>query len=101
MPAFVKVAAVADIPTGTVREVEANGKKIAVANVEGQFYALDNTCLHRGGPIGQGALEGNAVECPWHGWQYDMKTGQCAFNPAAKLPTYEVKVEGADVLVAA
>ncbi len=101
MLAFVKVAAVADIPTGTVREVEANGKKIAVANLQGQFYAMDNTCLHRGGPIGQGVLEGNAVECPWHGWQYDMKTGQCAFNPAAKLPTYEVKVEGADVLVAA
>ena len=100
MPAFIKVAAVADIPTGTVREVEANGKKIAVANVEGQFYALDNTCLHRGGPIGQGVLEGSVVECPWHGWQYDMKSGQCAFNPAAQLPTYEVKVEGADLLVA-
>ena len=74
MPAYVKVAAVADIPAGSVREVEVNGKKIAVANIEGQFYALDNTCVHRGGPIGQGVLEGNVVECPWHGWQYDMKT---------------------------
>ena len=71
-----------------------------MANIEGQFYALDNTCVHRGGPIGQGVLEGNVVECPWHGWQYDMKTGQCTFNPATQLPTYEVKVEGADLLIA-
>lgn len=100
MPAFVKIASVADIPAGTVREVEANGRKIAVANVGGQFYAMDNTCVHRGGPLGQGVLEGQVVECPWHGWQYDMKTGECTFNPVVKLPTYEVKVEGADLLVA-
>lgn len=100
MPTFVKVASVADIPMGTVREVEANGKVIALANVGGEFYAIDNMCLHRGGPLGQGFLEGHVVECPWHGWQYDMKTGECTFNPVVKLPTYEVKVEGADLLVA-
>ncbi len=100
MPAFVKVATVADIPMGTVREVQANGKIIALANVGGEFYAIDNTCLHRGGPLGQGFLEGHVVECPWHGWQYDMKTGECTFNPDAKVPTYQVKIEGSDILVA-
>ena len=100
MPAFVKVAGVSDVPPGTVKEVEANGKLIALANVEGQFYALDNVCLHQGGPVGQGVLEGHQVECPWHGWQYDVKSGQCVFNPVAQLATYEVKVDGGDVLVA-
>ena len=99
MPAFVKVADLSEIPAGTVKEVEANGKKIALANIDGLFYAIDNTCVHRGGPLGQGFLEGDLVECPWHGWQYNMKTGQCAFNPAARVPAYEVKTEGADVLV--
>ncbi len=99
MPTFTRVAGVSDIPAGTVKEVQADGKSIALANIEGQFYAIDNVCLHLGGPLGQGYLDGQQVECPWHGWQYDMKTGQCVFNPQARLPTYAVKVEGSDVLV--
>lgn len=100
MPEFVRVAAVSDFRPGTIKEIEIQGKPIALANVSGQFYAIDNICLHRGGPLGQGWVEGDRVECPWHGWQFDLKTGECAFNPSAKLPTYEVKVEGGDVLVA-
>ena len=100
MPGFVKVAGVAEIPAGTMKEVEIGGKAIAVANVQGTFFAIDNICLHRGGPLAQGFLEGEVVECPWHGWQWSLKTGQCTFNPEAKLETYEVKVEGSDVLVA-
>ena len=68
--------------------------------MKGTFYALDNLCLHRGGPLGQGYMEGEKLECPWHGWQFEVKTGISPVNPNAKVPTYEVKVEGTDVMVA-
>ena len=97
---FVKVATLSEVPAGTVRQVDAAGRAIALVNAGGQLYALDNTCLHRGGPLGQGFLEGESVECPWHGWQFDVRTGRCTFNPSAAVPTYEVRVEGDDVLVA-
>lgn len=100
-PAFVKVASVADLLPGTVRGVEANGRMIALANIDGTFYAIDNECLHQGGPLGEGELVGEFVECPWHFWQYNMKTGECGHDPALKVAIYEVKVEGNDVLVAA
>jgi len=100
MPVFVKVAAVSEVEPGKVKEITANGKTIALCNVAGTLYALDNVCLHRGGPLGEGHLAGEKVECPWHGWQYDVKTGAASMNPDMKVPTYEVKVEGSDVLVA-
>ena len=100
MAAFVKVAGVSDVQPGSVKEIAVNGKTLALCNVDGKFYALDNVCLHRGGPLGQGYLNGEKLECPWHGWQYDVKTGAVAVNPNAKVASYEVKVEGADVLVA-
>ena len=100
MAAFVKVAAVSDVQPGSVKEIAVNGKTIALCNVDGKFYALDNVCLHRGGPLGQGYLDGEKLECPWHRWQYDVKTGTVAMNPSAKVASYEVKVEGSDVLVA-
>ncbi|MBI4443535.1 MAG: non-heme iron oxygenase ferredoxin subunit [Acidobacteria bacterium] len=100
MPEFVKVAAVSDVQPGNVKEYTVNGRTIALCNVEGTFYALDNVCVHRGGPLGQGYIDGDKVECPWHGWQYDVKTGAVTFNPSAKVATYEVKIEGSDVLVA-
>ncbi len=100
MPTFVKVAAVAEVESGKVKTVNANGKTLALCNVEGTFYALDNVCLHRSGPLGEGVLDGHKLECPWHSWQYDVKTGAVVMNPSMKVPTYEVKIEGVDVLVA-
>ena len=100
MAAFVKVAGVSDVQPGSVKEIAVNGKTLALCNVDGKFYALDNVCLHRGGPLGQGYLDGEKLECPWHGWQYDVMTGAVAMNPSVKVASYEVKVEGADVLVA-
>ncbi len=100
MSAYVKVATVSDVEPGKVKEITVNEKVIALCNVHGTFYALDNVCLHRGGPLGQGYVEGEKLECPWHGWQFEVKTGATAFNPNAKVPTYEVKVEGTDVMVA-
>jgi nitrite reductase/ring-hydroxylating ferredoxin subunit len=72
---------------------------VAIYNVDGTFYATTNVCLHRGGPLGQGLLEGHAVMCPWHAWSWDVKTGENVANGTLRIPTYEVKVEGGQVLV--
>jgi len=68
-------------------------------NVEGTVYATSNVCLHRGGPLGQGLLEGHSVMCPWHAWSWDVRTGENTANPILRIPSYEVRVEGGDVLV--
>ena len=99
MPRFVKVAKVSEMPPGTAREFQADGKVVALYNVGGEFYCTDNVCLHRGGPLGQGALEGDVVTCPWHGWQYKVTTGEAVFNEQIKVQSFEVKVEGDDIVV--
>lgn len=82
---------------GIVAEV--NGKSLAIFNIDGTFHAIDNTCLHRGGPLGEGEVEGAVVTCPWHGWQYNVATGVCVNNPAAKVDVYQVILDGSDVKV--
>jgi nitrite reductase/ring-hydroxylating ferredoxin subunit len=98
--AFVRVARVADVPPGTGAVVDINGRKLALFNVDGSFYALDNTCLHRGGPVGEGDLDGTIVTCPWHGFQYDVTTGRNVFDPEVGLRSFPVQVSDGDVLVA-
>ncbi len=97
--AFQRAAKKDEIPAGCIREFQVNGTTIALANVGGQFYALNNTCLHRGGPLGQGELEDSVVTCPWHGWQYDVTSGKVAQNPTVGVETYKVEVRGEDVFV--
>lgn len=97
--AFERAAKQEEIPAGTIREVHVAGKAIALAHVEDKFYALENTCLHRGGPIGQGELKGGVVTCPWHGWQYQVSTGKVTFNPEMSLKTYPVEVRGEEIWV--
>jgi len=97
MSEFVRVAGTADVKPGSGMVAEINGKTLAVFNVDGTYHVIDNTCVHRGGPLGEGDVEGDVVSCPWHGWQYNIKTGACVNNPAAKVATYEVKVEGNDI----
>ena len=97
MAEAVRVAGTADIAPGSGTTVVAGGKSLAVFNVDGNYYVVDNECVHRGGPVGEGELEGNIVTCPWHGWTYDVKTGKCVNNPAACLKSYPVTVEGADI----
>src|SRR5262245_17792027 len=94
---FVRVAATTDLPPGQGRVVVAGGRQIALFNVGGTFYAIDNTCLHLGGPLGEGFLEGETVICPWHGWTYNVTTGVCPINPNISVKTYPVKVEGLEV----
>ena len=97
--AFVRAIKAAEVPPGTVRELQIDGKTVALANVGGKFYALENTCLHRGGPLGQGVLEGSRVTCPWHGWEYDVTTGKVGMNPAVGVACYKVEVRGDDLFV--
>ena len=100
MPTLTKVAKKSDIPAGSGKVVEAGGKAIAVFNCDGTFYAIDNTCKHRGGPLGEGSLSGSTVTCPWHGWEYDVTSGACTMDSSVKVQRFDVKVEGQDVLVA-
>ncbi len=100
MAEFVTVAQAGDVPAGKGRVVEANGKEIALFNVNGSFHAIDNTCAHRGGPLGEGALNGTRVICPWHSWSYDITSGECLTNSEMWLERYEVKVEEEEVKIA-
>jgi len=97
--AFVRAVKVAEVPPGTIRELQIDGKTVALANVEGKFYAIENTCLHRGGPLGQGVLQGKTVTCPWHGWDYDVTSGKTVMNPAVGVSCYKVEVHGEDIFV--
>ncbi len=99
MSEFVTVAEIKDLEPGQGKVVEVKGRAIALFNIGGTFYALDNTCLHMGGPVGEGYVEGNMVTCPWHGWQYKVETGETEFEPDQKLQTFEVKVEGEKVKI--
>jgi len=99
MPNFVKVASIPDLKPGTAMTVEVNGKAIALYNVGGKIYATDNTCLHQGGPLGEGMLEGEVISCPWHMWEYNVCTGEKVGFSSIKLATYPVEVEGTDIKV--
>lgn len=99
MSDFTSVAKIGDVPEGEGRAVEVGGTSVALFKVDGNFHAIDNTCIHRGGPLGDGACIGTTVTCPWHGWQYDVVTGACHNSPGESVPTYEVRVEGEDVQI--
>jgi nitrite reductase (NADH) small subunit len=97
---FVRLAFQSELPPeGEAKEFAYGEKVICVANVNGIVSAIDNVCLHRGGPLGQGTIEGDKLVCPWHGWEWDPKTGQAVHNPAAKLSVYTLKIENGDVMI--
>ena len=97
--AFVLAGKKGDVAPGTIREFQVGGKSVAVANVNGEFHAIDNICLHRGGPLADGPLEGTVVTCPWHGWEYDVRTGRVGQNPAAGVACYPVEIRGEEIFV--
>jgi nitrite reductase (NADH) small subunit len=100
MSKLIKVAEIKDVKPGTGKVVQAEGHRIALFNVAGTFHAIDNTCSHRSGPIGEGKLEGEVVTCPWHGAKFNVKTGEVLTPPARKgVWSFPVKVQGNDVLV--
>ena len=100
MGGFAKVARSDDIPPGQSRMFEVGGKSIALFNVNGLFYAIDDTCTHRGGPLSEGELDGKEVTCPWHGAVFDVTTGDVLRPPAPRgISSYRTRVDGEDVEV--
>ena len=97
--AFEKAARLNEIPPGSIKSVQVGGKQLALANVGGTLCAIDNTCLHRGGPLGEGQLEGKVVTCPWHGWQFDVTTGKAVQNPNAGVGCFKTEIRGDEVFV--
>jgi nitrite reductase (NADH) small subunit len=96
---FVPVARVDEVPPGTVTTVHAGEEAIALAHCDGGFYAVQHACLHLHGPLGEGHLEDCVLTCPWHGWQYDVRSGENEFDRAIRLQTYEVQVEDGEIRV--
>ena len=97
--ALLRAARTDDVPAGTIREFQVNGATVAIANVDGKLFAINNTCLHRGGPLGEGELKGKVVTCPWHGWQYDVATGKTLMNPAVGVECYPLEIKGDDIWI--
>ena len=97
MASFLKVAAVSELPPGGAKVVEAQGKEIALFNVNGSLYALDNLCPHAGGPLAEGTVQEDAIECPWHGACFNLKTGKSSSPLADDVSAYPVRVAGSDI----
>src|SRR5919201_5835110 len=100
MADFVRVASTDEIPPGRLKLADVHGERVAVANVDGSFYAFSDECTHDGGPLSEGDLEGEIVTCPWHFSRFNVRTGEIVESPAEEVvAVYEVKVEDGDVLV--
>lgn len=92
---------VEEVPPGSVREAVLNGRSYAVCNVEGKLYAVSGDCPHRDGPLGHGALHGYYVVCPWHAWEFDVRTGECDAGPGCTIATYAVETRGDEIWIQA
>jgi nitrite reductase (NADH) small subunit len=92
--ALVTVGRVEDVPEGRGATVELNnGREVALYNVGGLFHAVENFCPHKGAPLADGELRGHTIECAWHGWLFDVRTGSCLNRPSEPVETYEVLIE--------
>jgi nitrite reductase/ring-hydroxylating ferredoxin subunit len=99
-PVEVAAGRVEELPPGTVRLVEAAGRRVAVGNAGGELFALDDTCLHRGGSLAGGHLDGQVLVCPQHWWRYDVRSGRRLGQPGLRLGRYPVRVVDGEVRVA-
>lgn len=98
---LVRVASVEDVGPGQLLAVEAGGRRICLANVDGEIYAFPDNCTHKDFPLSAGLLEDDVVECSWHGARFDIRTGRALSLPAIKpLKLYETKVEGGEIYLA-
>ena len=93
------VARLTDLPEGRGRVVRAGGRDIALFRVEGRVFALDNCCQHLGGPLGEGEAVGGYAVCPWHGWRYDLESGENPLSPQVRVATFRAWVDGDEVRV--
>ena len=95
-----RVASLAEVQAGQLKLVELDGTRIVLARVGDRVYACGDTCSHQGGPLSEGRLSGSRLACPWHGWMYDVRTGQCLFpGRGAGVPSYPVQVDADQILL--
>ncbi|MCG8603441.1 Rieske 2Fe-2S domain-containing protein [bacterium] len=99
MAEFVTVAHRDELKPGECKVVEAKDRQIAIHNVDGAYYATDNVCGHKGGPLGDGDLDGKIVTCPWHGWEYDVTTGENTWDPNIKVAIFEVQLKEDEIQI--
>jgi nitrite reductase/ring-hydroxylating ferredoxin subunit len=99
MRRFVSVAQVDQIPPGTAQAFPVGDYEVALFNVEGTFYAVENTCPHQGGPLAEGWIEGPIVTCPWHAWCFDVRNGKMTLGDLATVETFEVQIDGSTVAI--
>ncbi len=99
MPGFVKLVALDELAASRALEVEHDGRVYALFQVDGAVFAMDGICPHQGGPLARGEVAQGAVTCPWHGWRFDLASGQSAVHARVVQPTFEVQVRGGDVWV--
>ncbi len=100
MAEFVTVAQTSDVPSGGMVLVELDGDSIVIANADGVFCAFGAECPHAGGPLDEGDLDGETVTCPWHGGEFNIKTGEVTAPPPMEgVPTYQIKVEGTEIQI--
>jgi NAD(P)H-dependent nitrite reductase small subunit len=97
---YYRAASIGEIPSGAGRLVEVAGEEIALFNLNGEYYAISDMCPHRGASLTRGFLEGGKVFCPWHCFDFNLKTGECATVPSLRVRTYEVKISGENIFVA-
>lgn len=95
----IKVAKLKQLSEGCGIQVEVDGQSIALFRLHGKVYALDGTCPHKGGPLGEGEIDGAYVSCPWHGWQFDVATGQCHGRATKSVVSYPVRVDSEFVYI--
>ncbi len=96
---FIKVIKKSELSLGEGRTINIKGKDIAIFNVGGNFFAIDNSCAHMGGSLGEGFLMGRIVSCPLHGWQFNVTTGKSTSMSNIQVKKYNTKIEGENVLV--
>jgi nitrite reductase (NADH) small subunit len=96
----VRVARLEDLRADQPTLVEAEGTRIVLVRVSDTVYACDDTCSHHGGPLSEGRLSGTRLACPWHGWMYDVRTGDCMMpSRGTRVASYPVRVDGGDIWV--
>ena len=96
---YVSAAKIGDVREGEGKTVSVNGQEVALFNEEGKIHAIDNSCAHKGGPLGEGTLNGEIVTCPWHGWKFNVKTGVSPVNPAASVKSFKTKIAGDEIQI--
>jgi nitrite reductase (NADH) small subunit len=96
---FTEVLRAADLPVGRIKAVKVDDRSVAISHTANGYFATDNTCPHRGGPLAEGDLIGDEIVCPWHLWGFDIRTGLCTGNAEFTVAAHEVMLDGDRVLV--